>query len=47
MKKIFTLLKTIYYYLESSYKIWKVRRLQKDDLIYTTKKKCPNWSLSW
>jgi len=37
MKKILNLLKTIYYYLESSYKIWKVRRLQEDDLVYTTK----------
>jgi hypothetical protein len=37
MRKIFSLLKTIYYYLKSSYKIWKVRRLQEDDLVYTTK----------
>ena len=37
MKKLFSLLKTIYYYLESSYKIWKVRRLQEDDIVYTTK----------
>lgn len=37
MKELFSLLKTIYYYLESSYKIWKVRRLQGDDLVYTTK----------
>lgn len=36
MKKLLNLLKTIYYYLESSYKIWKVRRLQEDDLVYTT-----------
>jgi hypothetical protein len=28
----------VYYYLKSSYKIWKIWRLQKDDLIYTTKK---------
>lgn len=37
--KLFSLLKTFYYYLESSYKIWKVRRLQEedDDLVYTTK----------
>jgi hypothetical protein len=26
-----------YYYLKSSYKIWKVKRLQEDDLVYTTK----------
>ncbi|MCL0050733.1 hypothetical protein M1N22_02655, partial [Dehalococcoidia bacterium] len=37
MKKLLNLLKTIYYYLESSYKIWKVRQLQEDDLVYTTK----------
>jgi len=37
MKKLLSLLKAIYYYLESSYKIWKVRRLQEDDLVYTTK----------
>lgn len=37
MRKLFSLLKTVYYYLESSYKIWKVRRLQEDDLVYTTK----------
>jgi len=37
MKKLLNLLKAIYYYLESSYKIWKVRRLQEDDLVYTTK----------
>jgi len=37
MKRLFKLLKTIYYYLQSSYKIWKVRRLQEDDLVYTTK----------
>jgi hypothetical protein len=37
MRKLFRLLETIYYYLESSYKIWKVRRVQEDDLVYTTK----------
>jgi len=37
MKKVFKFLKAIYYYLESSYKVWKVKQLQKDDLIYTTK----------
>lgn len=37
MKILFSLLKTIYYYLGSSYKIWRVKRLQEDDLIYTTK----------
>lgn len=37
MKKLVALLKAIYYHLRFSYKIWKVRRLQVDDLIYTTK----------
>jgi len=37
MKKLINLLKTIYYYSETSYKIWKVKQLQKDDIIYTTK----------
>ena len=36
MKKLFNLLKTFYYYLQSSYKMWKVKRLQEDDLVYTT-----------
>jgi hypothetical protein len=36
MREITNFLKTIYYYLKSSYKIWKVRRLQEDDLVYTT-----------
>lgn len=37
MKNFLKLIKIIYYYLGSSYKIWKVRQLQDDDLIYTTK----------
>jgi len=37
MKEFLGLLKAFYYYLESSFKIWKVRRLQEDDLVYTTK----------
>jgi len=37
MKRFFCFLKTIFYFIESSYKIWKVKRLQEDDLIYTTK----------
>ena len=36
MKRLLSLLKTIYYYLRSSYKMWKVRQLQEDDLVYTT-----------
>lgn len=32
------LIKTIYYYLVSSYKIWKVKSSQKDDLVYITNK---------
>ena len=38
MRKIFGFLKTIFYYLKSSYKIWKVERLKKDEVIYTTQK---------
>lgn len=38
MKKLLNYLNAIYYYLASSYKIWKVKQLQKDDLVYTTKK---------
>ena len=37
MKNLFRLVEVIYYYLKSSYKIWKVRRLQGDDLVYITK----------
>jgi len=37
MRKLTNTLKAIYYYLESSYRMWKVRRLQEDDLVYTTK----------
>jgi len=37
MKKLFCFFKTIFYFIESSYRIWKVKRLQEDDLVYTTK----------
>ncbi len=37
MKGFLNRLRVIYYYLKSSYKIWRTRREQKDDLIYTTK----------
>lgn len=37
MRKLFDLLKIIYWYLLSSYKMWKVRRWQEDDLVYTTR----------
>ncbi|MCD6492879.1 MAG: hypothetical protein J7K36_03635 [Archaeoglobaceae archaeon] len=37
MKKLFRFLKVIYYYLESSYRIGKAKRVQEDDLVYTTK----------
>lgn len=37
MKNLFNFLKATYYYLQSSYKIWQARRLQEDDLVYTTK----------
>ncbi|MDI6732461.1 MAG: hypothetical protein QME51_00190 [Planctomycetota bacterium] len=36
MKNPLKLTKTIYYYLKSSYKIWRVKRIAVDDLIYTT-----------
>ncbi len=36
MKRLSNLLKTFYYYLQSSYKMWEVKRLQEDDLVYTT-----------
>lgn len=38
MKRLINVVKTIFYYLQSSYKIWKMRRCQEDDLIYMTKK---------
>ena len=37
MQKLFSLIETTYYYLKSSYKIWKIKRLQEDDLVYITK----------
>jgi len=36
MSKLFGFLKAVYFYLLSSYKIWKVRRFPKDDTIYIT-----------
>jgi len=36
MTNLVRLLEKIYYYLKASYKIWRVERVQKDDLIYTT-----------
>lgn len=36
MKKLLNLIKIFYYYLSSSYKIWKVKRILEDALIYTT-----------
>lgn len=39
MKRLINRLRVIYYYLKSSYKMWKVRKLQEDDVIYTTKTK--------
>ncbi len=32
MKKLFRFLKVIHYYLKSSYKIWKVKRLQDKEI---------------
>jgi hypothetical protein len=37
MKKIFSFMKAIYYYLKCSYKIWRIRRLCEDDVVYTTR----------
>jgi len=34
---IIKLLLAVYHYVKSSYKIWQVKRLQQDDLVYTTK----------
>jgi len=34
----FKFLKAVYYYLKSSYKIWKIKQAQKDDLVYTTQR---------
>lgn len=36
MRNPIKLIKTIYYYLQSSYKIWRARHVQEDDLVYTT-----------
>jgi len=36
MRNLVRLLETIYYYFKASYKIWRVERVQKDDLVYTT-----------
>jgi len=36
MRKVLIFLKSIFYYLMASYKIWRVKKLQEDDLIYTT-----------
>lgn len=37
MRKLFRVLEAVYYYLKASYKIWHIKRLQEDDLVYTTK----------
>jgi hypothetical protein len=37
MKRLFKPLIGVYYYVQSSYKMWNVRRFQADDLVYTTK----------
>ena len=37
MRKLYRFLEAIYYYLKCSYKIWCVRRIQEDALVYTTK----------
>ena len=38
MKNLVRFLKTIFYYLKASYKIWRVKRFQEDDIIYTTER---------
>jgi len=35
--KVLRQLEAIYYYLKSSYRIWRVRKGREDDLVYTTK----------
>lgn len=37
VKRLSSSLEVLYYYLRSSYKIWRVKRVQEDDLVYTTK----------
>lgn len=37
MRNFFKLLKSVYFYLITSYKIWRIRHVQEDDLVYTTK----------
>jgi len=37
-KRILALIAALYYYLKSSYQIWRVKHLQVDDCIYTTEK---------
>lgn len=39
MIKLIKYIEAIYYYLKSSYKIWKIKRLQEDDLVYITNSK--------
>ena len=36
MRNLVRLLETVYYYLKASYKIWRVKRFQEDDLVYAT-----------
>ncbi len=36
MRRIWHFIETVYYYVLCSYRIWFVRRCQKDDVIYTT-----------
>ncbi len=37
MTNLFRFFEVIYYYLRSSYKIWRVKHIQEDDLVYITK----------
>lgn len=38
MKRSIRLLEALYYYLQASYKIWRVKCVQEDDLVYITKR---------
>jgi hypothetical protein len=37
VKRLSKFPETLYHYLKSSYKIWRVKRVREDDLVYTTK----------
>lgn len=37
MKRLFQFLEAIYYYLIVTYRIWRIKRFQKDEIVYTTR----------